>query len=132
MADARAVFKVTNLDLRNYKRIKLFTHAENYRNGDRGSLFPIKNDDIHAFIRIGSDFTDNYYEYEIPLKVTQPGNYNPESEMDRSLIWPDSNQMNILLDSLTKSIISNISNSSQILPYDVVLGNGVKISLRKS
>lgn len=128
--DARAVFKVTNLDLRNYKRIKLFTHAENYP-GDRGSLFPIKNDDIHAFIRIGSDFTDNYYEYELPLKVTQPGNYNPESDLDRSLIWPDSNQMNILLDSLTKiKQLRNISNSSQILPYEVTLGNGVKISLK--
>jgi cell surface protein SprA len=128
--DARAVFKTTNLDLRNYKRIKLFTHAENYV-GDKGSAFPIKDNDVHAFMRIGSDFTDNYYEYEIPLKVTQPGNYNPNSDGDRRLIWPDSNQMNILLDSLTKvKQLRNTDGASQLLPYDVTMANGVKISLK--
>jgi cell surface protein SprA len=128
--DARAVFRVTNLDLRNYKRIKLFTHAENFP-GDRGSLFPIKDNDVTAFIRIGSDFTENYYEYELPLKVTLPGNYNTESDADRRLIWPDSNEMNILLDSLTTvKQLRNQSSSSMILPYEVVLGNGAKISIK--
>ncbi len=128
--DARAVFKVTNLDLRNYKRLKMFTHAENFP-GDRGSMFPIKDNDIHAFIRIGSDFTDNYYEYEIPLKVTLPGNYDPNSDRDRSLIWPDSNQMNVSLDSLTKvKQLRNQSNVSQILPFDVTMANGTRISIK--
>lgn len=129
--DARAVFKTTNLDLRNYKRIKLFTHAENYP-GDRGASFPIKNDDVHAFMRIGSDFTDNYYEYEIPLKVTPPGNYNVASDGDRRAIWPDSNQMNILLDSLTKvkQLRNSDNNASKLLPYDVLMANGVKISVK--
>ncbi len=129
--DARAVFKTTNLDLRNYKRIKLFTHAENYP-GDRGASFPIKDNDVHAFMRIGSDFTDNYYEYEIPLKVTPSGNYNPTSDGDRRLIWPDSNQMNILLDSLTKvkQLRNSDINASKILPYDVTMANGVKISVK--
>jgi cell surface protein SprA len=128
--DARAVYRVTNLDLRNYKRIKLFTHAENFP-GDKGSSFPIKDNDVSAFIRIGSDFTDNYYEYELPLKVTLPGSYNPQSDADRRLIWPDSNQMNILLDSLTKvKQVRNQSNASLILPYDVTLGNGSKISIK--
>lgn len=128
--DARAVFKTTNLDLRNYKRLKLFTHAENFV-GDKGALYPIKDNDIHAFIRIGSDFTDNYYEYEIPLKVTKPGHYNPESEMDRRLIWPDSNEVNILLDSLTKvKQLRNQSNVSLIQPFDVTMGNGSKISIK--
>lgn len=128
--DARAVFKTTNLDLRNYKRIKLFSHAENFP-GDRGSSFPIKDNDISLFMRIGSDFTDNYYEYELPLKVTQPGNYNPESELDKQLIWPDSNQLNILLDSLTTvKQIRNQSNASLLLPYDVTFANGSKISIK--
>ncbi|MDB5226157.1 MAG: hypothetical protein JWN78_350 [Bacteroidota bacterium] len=128
--DARAVFKVTNLDLRNYKRLKMFTHAENFP-GDRGSMFPIKDNDIHAFIRIGSDFTDNYYEYEIPLKVTLPGSYDPNSDRDRSIIWPDSNQMNVSLDSLTKvKQLRNQSNVSQILPFDVTMANGARISIK--
>lgn len=128
--DARAVFKVTNLDLRNYKRLKMFTHAENFP-GDQGALYPIKNNDIHTFIRIGSDFTDNYYEYDIPMKVTPPGNYNPQSDGDRRLIWPDSNEMNILLDSLTKvKQLRNNSNTSLVLPYEVTMGNGAKISIK--
>ncbi|HQV77890.1 MAG TPA: cell surface protein SprA [Chitinophagales bacterium] len=128
--DARAVFKTTNMDLRNYKRMKLFTHAENFP-GDKGSLYPIKDNDLTVFMRIGSDFTDNYYEYEIPLKVTPAGNYNPESEMDKRLIWPDSNQMNVLLDSLTAvKQKRNQSSASLILPYDVTLANGDKISIK--
>lgn len=128
--DARAVFKVTNLDLRNYKRIRLFTHAENFP-GSRGGLFPVKDNDISAFMRIGSDFTDNYYEYEIPLKVTAPGSYNTESDADKRLIWPDSNQMNILLDSLTiVKQLRNQSSASQILPFEKIFGNGVKISIK--
>ena len=128
--DARAVFKVANIDLRNYKRLKLFTHAENFP-GDRGSSFPIKDDDMHAFIRIGSDFTDNYYEYEIPLKVTQPGAYNVENDADRRLIWPDSNQINIALDSLTKvKQLRNQRNASIIQPFDYLQTDGKKISVK--
>ena len=128
--DARAVFKTMNLDLRNYKRLKMFLHAENFP-GDQGTLYPIKDNDVRAFIRIGSDFTDNFYEYEIPLKVTQPGNYNPESELDKQLIWPDSNQLNIALDSLTKvKQLRNQSGASQILPYEAILSNGDKISIK--
>lgn len=94
-------------------------------------MHPIKDNDIHAFIRIGSDFTDNYYEYEIPLKVTIPQHYEPSSDIDRRLIWPDSNQMNILLDSLTKvKQLRNQSNASIMLPYDVNFANGAKISIK--
>lgn len=122
--DARAVYKVTDLDLRNYKRIKMFAHAENFVGGE-GDNFPIKDNDISLFMRIGADFTENYYEFEMPLKVTPPGTYNTESDADRRIIWPDSNELNIAIDSLTfVKNLRNKSNSSPIYPYQYKTTNG--------
>ncbi|MEX1189657.1 MAG: cell surface protein SprA, partial [Bacteroidia bacterium] len=70
--DSRAVFKNTNLDLRAYKRIKMEVHAESM-NGNQW-----EDNAITAFIRLGTDFTENYYEYEIPLKRCADGTTNPE------------------------------------------------------
>lgn len=89
--DARAVYKTLNMDLRQYKRIKMFIHAE----AVEGS--PLEDEQMSAFIRLGTDYTDNFYEYEIPLKLTSPGNYT-ESERDRYLVWPEENELNVDLD----------------------------------
>jgi len=89
--DARVAYKNLNLDIRQYKKLKMFIHAE-------APVGQILNDyDITAFIRIGSDQTDNYYEYEVPLLLTPPGDY---SDAQRRLVWPDENLMEILLDDL--------------------------------
>jgi len=87
--DARAVFKNMSLDMRLYKRIRMFVHAEAF--GDETAL---QDGDITAFMRLGSDFTENYYEYEIPLKVTKWGEGNPD------LIWPSSNEFNFYFEEL--------------------------------
>ncbi|QQR98476.1 MAG: cell surface protein SprA [Sphingobacteriales bacterium] len=122
--DARAIYKVTDLDIRNYKRIKMFAHAENFVGGE-GDSYPIEDNDISLFMRIGADFTENYYEYEIPLKVTPPGNYNVESESDKRIIWPDSNVLNVAIDSLTHvKKLRNISNASNIYPYQYKTSQG--------
>lgn len=87
--DARAVYKTTSFDFRQYKRLKLFTHTEKLKETD-----DLKNGDLTMFIRIGSDFSENYYEYEMPLTVTPwyTSADNPE------VIWADS--MNIELSKL--------------------------------
>ncbi|HVS94439.1 MAG TPA: cell surface protein SprA [Mucilaginibacter sp.] len=85
---SRAAFKPFNNDLRRYKRIQMFIHAE-------GS--ELKNNDVDAFVRLGVDFTDNYYEYEIPMAVTQPGTADPNT------IWPASNQLDIALSLFTNA-----------------------------
>ena len=64
--DSRASYKTSDLDVRSYKRLKMFVHAE----GEEDNL---KDGDLSCFIRLGTDFTSNYYEYEIPLKVTNHG-----------------------------------------------------------
>ena len=89
---SKALFKNLNLDLRRYKRLRMDLHA----NRIEGEL-PVKDGEVVAFFRVGSDFKDNYYQYEVPLKVTDDGTYNNDSETDRALVWPDSNFMEINL-----------------------------------
>jgi cell surface protein SprA len=81
-----------NIDLRQYKRMKMFIHAEGLAD------VPLEDHEITAFIRLGSDQTDNYYEYEVPLVVTPGGRIYSDDE--RFLVWPDSNLVEINLDDL--------------------------------
>ncbi|NLB92967.1 MAG: cell surface protein SprA, partial [Bacteroidales bacterium] len=80
------------MDFRRYKKLKLEVHAEQI------SEFPLKDDELHFFVRIGSDYNYNYYEYEIPLALTPPGRYNGEIESDRYIVWPDANRLDIPLE----------------------------------
>ncbi len=90
--DARAAYKSLYMDFRRYKKLKLEVHAEQI------SEFPLKDDELHFFVRIGSDYNYNYYEYEIPLALTPPGRYNGEIESDRYIVWPDANRLDIPLE----------------------------------
>lgn len=86
---ARAAYKNTDLDVRSYKKLKMYLHAEASTN----TSDVLRDGELHAFIRLGTDYTDNYYEYEIPLVVTAPGNYNGTSSDDQYKVWPESNEM---------------------------------------
>jgi cell surface protein SprA len=90
--DTRGVYKVTNLDLRRYGTIDMFIHAEAAGNnpGNFG------NGDLNAVIRMGSDFTSNYYEIRIPLVQTQWG---AQLATD---IWPAANNLDLALNRLIK------------------------------
>ncbi|MFP4447435.1 MAG: cell surface protein SprA [Bacteroidales bacterium] len=92
--DARAAFKNVNLDVRQYNKIKMFLHTEALEEEQ------LQDGDLRAFIRLGTDYRNNYYEYEIPLKVTSPGRYSNDSESDRHTVWP--NEMVIDLNTLPK------------------------------
>ena len=81
--DARAAFKYSDLDIRSYKKLKMFIHAEAI--GDN----PLSDDDITVFLRLGTDFDNNYYEYEVPAIVTQPG---ASDEYD---VWPILNNIDL-------------------------------------
>lgn len=94
-AEARGVYKNTGLDLRNYKRLQMWTHAEALID-DHTSL---QNGQVSLFIRLGSDIKANYYEYEIPLTLTAPGLYD-DTQQSRSLVWPDANFLDIELQKL--------------------------------
>lgn len=68
--DARAIFKSLNLDLRRYGRMILNVHGEPLF-GSPPEYTNIQDGDLSVFIRLGSDFTNNYYEFEVPLIMTK-------------------------------------------------------------
>ena len=90
--DSRAAYKTFNNDFRTYKRLKMYVHAE--ASGEIESA--LQDGDLSLFVRLGTDFNDNYYEYEIPLKVTPWG----VSRLDDQLIWPVENELNITFEQL--------------------------------
>ena len=103
--DARAVYKNCTYDLRRFGELRFYLHAENVEASDNN-----KPNDMTFFIRLGTDATNNYYEYEIPLV------YTPWYTTDTSLIWPVANKIAIhlqqLIDAKQERNIANRSGSS--------------------
>ncbi len=95
--DARATYKSVTLDMRQYRRLKMEVHAE--------ALIgePLLDDEVTVFIRLGSDYKGNFYEYEIPLKLTPYGRYNNDSEEQREVVWPKLNRLDIDLGQLLEA-----------------------------
>jgi len=95
--ESKAVYKNVNLDLRQYKRLQMFVHANH--------LVPnntqLEDNQLAVFIRLGSDYKSNYYEYLIPLKLTPEGNYRWNVPSDRPLVWPQENMLDIDLNIFT-------------------------------
>lgn len=94
--DARGVYRNTQLDLRNYSRMQMWVHAEALID----DVTNLKSGELSIFLRLGSDVKSNYYEYEVPLTLTPPGQYNQYLTSDRYIVWPESNYMNFNLQSL--------------------------------
>ena len=96
--EAKAVYKNSTLDLRQYKRIQMFSHA----NALEQNTTRLQDGDLSVFIRLGSDYKNNYYEYEIPLKLTEPrSNYNRYVLADCKAVWPEENMLDVPLSVFT-------------------------------
>ncbi len=106
--DSRAAYKNMNLDLINYGKIKMFIHAESDNATDST---------VYGFIRLGTDFTENYYEVEIPLVMSQPGIADPQ------VVWPEENEFDFVLNDLyaVKSARDK-ANVDTNLPYTQKIG----------
>lgn len=95
--DARAVYKNTSLDLRRYKHLQMFVHANSLKDEDA-----VKDDEMALFIRLGSDYKSNFYEYEIPLKITPEKKY-ADNITNARIVWPEANMLDIDLTLLTSA-----------------------------
>ena len=95
--ESKCVYKNTTLDLRQYKRLEMFVHA-NPLNENTTNL---ADNQLAVFIRLGSDYKSNYYEYEIPLKLTPSGHYDKYSTADKRKVWPEENMLDIPLSIFT-------------------------------
>ena len=122
--DARAMYKNTGYDMRQYKNLQMFVHAE-----QMSSIDPeLKDGDLTCFIRLGSDLRNNYYEYEIPLHLTAPGQYNNNNAVDREKVWPTANMFDFPLKVLTDAKVARnkakragnegVSNTIPYVIYD--------------
>ncbi len=94
--DARGVYRNTSLDLRNYKRMQMWVHAESLID----DVTDLRNGDLSVFIRLGSDVKNNFYEYEVPLTLTPHRRYNRDLPGDRMIVWPDANRLDFNLQNL--------------------------------
>jgi len=95
--EAKAVYKNTNLDLRQYKRLQMFVHANAFEQNTTN----LQDNQLAVFVRLGSDYRSNYYEYEIPLSLTAPGVYDRYSSADCYAVWPEENMLDIPLSVFT-------------------------------
>ena len=94
--DARAVYKNTTLDLRKYKHVQMFVHANALENDQQ-----LKNNQMSVFVRLGSDYKSNFYEYEIPLTLTPAGRYDTYTTTGCEAVWPEDNMLDLDLEVLT-------------------------------
>ena len=127
--DARAAFRNVNLDIRQYRRLRMEVHAEAMIGQ------PLQDDELTVFIRMGSDYKGNFYEYELPVKLTKPGRYDNKSDAERAIVWPVENSFNIDLSILQDA--KQERNRQMQLPGSslsvsdvfVYLHDGVRISV---
>lgn len=95
--ESKAVYKNTTLDIRQYKRLQMFVHANAFEQNTTN----LSDNQLAVFVRLGSDYKNNYYEYEIPLKLTAPGQYSRYSLTDCKIVWPEDNMLDIPLSVFT-------------------------------
>jgi gliding motility-related protein len=95
--EAKAVYKNTTIDLRQYRRLQMFVHA----NALEPNATALANGELSVFIRLGSDYKNNFYEYDIPLSLTPAHRYNDRLWADSRAVWPEENMLDIALSVFT-------------------------------
>ena len=96
--ESKAVYRNTTLDLRLYHRLQMFIHANHLISDDQ-----LADDQLAVFVRMGSDYNNNYYEYVIPLKLTPDrSDYNKYNVNDCRMVWPEANMFDVDLSIFTR------------------------------
>ncbi len=128
----RAIYKNISIDLRRFKNLKMFMHLEEIN----ASGNTLNDDDFTAIIRLGTDLDENFYQIELPLKVSK-------SNATAIDIWPEANNLDAFLetfgkvklerDKLQASITDIFTSTEQdpSIPYTIsVKGNPTLAQLR--
>ncbi|MBX9784475.1 MAG: cell surface protein SprA [Chitinophagaceae bacterium] len=115
--DSRGVFKTLNHDLRQYKRVRMFMHAES-----AGKIDNLQDGNLIAVIRFGTDFINNFYEVRMPLKVTRWG-----SLLKDTIVWPSANQFDLDLQELVRFKLRRSGNVNTM--YSENRGSGIRWSV---
>ncbi len=117
--ETRSIYKNIEIDLRRYKNLRMFIHAEAPQGGTN-------NDEINVVVRLGTDLNDNYYEVEKPLKLSTKL-LHPSSED----AWPTENNLDLLLTDLSNlKLKRDGANISAGTIYEASSSNGLKIKVK--
>ncbi len=98
--DSRAVYKNINIDMRQFNKLRMFLHAE------PGVTPGLMDGELVAFIRMGNDFTENFYQVEIPLKVSEGVSTSP------TVVWPEDNEIDLRIELLQQIKAIGISDGT--------------------
>ena len=117
--DARGVFQTfANRDLRQFGKLSMYIHAEEAQKTYRS----LKNGDLTAVIRLGTDFVNNYYEIRIPMTFTplEASGLDPNSSTYNDTLWNPRNSLNVDLQALVslkqKRNIDPLASLTKIYP----------------
>ncbi len=107
--DARGVYKNFSVDMRQYENLEMFLHLETVPN-----QIEVEDGDLKAFIRMGNDFTNNFYQIELPLTVSERNVKNPSPNQ----VWPEENRLNLPLE-LLQQVKSGVLGNENLSPTDL-------------
>ena len=102
----RAIYKNISVDLRRFKNLKMFMHL-----GEVDGEAPLQDDEFSAVIRLGTDLDENFYQIEVPLKVSGNGT----SALD---LWPEENNLDAILETFGKLKIER-DGLPNLLPNEI-------------
>jgi len=113
--DGRGAFKNFNVDMRQYKQLKMFLHAESLPDE-----IALKDNQMVAFLRIGADYSTDFYQIEIPLKVTVASSSGDKNcpPISPDLVWPSENEIDLSLETLTNLKLKYLKIDRTTLPAD--------------
>lgn len=133
--EAKAVYKNTEYDFRSYKHLKMWVHAEEIQNT------PLDSNDLSVFVRLGMDATENYYEIEVPLILSNPAiqpvippgttQGTPSDDQEyRKNVWPKANEIDIILEDLPEIKLERNAQGYQTnLVFEKLLANGQRVRI---
>jgi cell surface protein SprA len=103
----QAAYKNLSLNLVRYKRLRLFLHAQS--EDDR-----LRDGEMQAFVRLGTDYNQNYYEYRLPLVVTRATGGGGTIRAEE--VWPLANRVDV---ELQRFINAKAERNRLRLPFQV-------------
>ncbi|MDO7850680.1 T9SS outer membrane translocon Sov/SprA [Hymenobacter convexus] len=120
---AKAAYKNLTINMLRYKRLRMFLHGDSEDPTTRSG-------DTRAFLRIGTDYTQNYYEYSLPLQLTDI-NQVTGSEADKAnQVWPEANRVDVSFqDFIDAKAKRNQTLTNSVVPFTVTLANGATITV---
>ncbi|MBF9143163.1 T9SS outer membrane translocon Sov/SprA [Hymenobacter properus] len=119
---AKAAYKNLTINMLRYKRLRLFLHGDTDDPTTRSG-------DTRAFVRIGTDYTQNYYEYSLPLQLTDATQVTGSEADKANQVWPEANRLDVSFQDFIDAKAKRNQTSPLNVPFTVKLPNGASITV---